>query len=87
MVRKITAMVAAIVMVFAFASVSFAGWDKCKGCHTDANKPAPGKAALLKKFKAAVDFKKVAKDSKNPMMNAFKGDADLDAAAKELGLK
>src|SRR5512143_537522 len=26
-----------------------AGWDKCKGCHTDAGKPAPSKADLLKK--------------------------------------
>jgi hypothetical protein len=87
MMKKFTAVVIAIAMVFAFATVSMAGWDKCKGCHTDAGKPAPGKAAMTKKFKSAADFVKAAKDSKNPMMNAFKGDADLQTAAKEIGLK
>ncbi|MCI0469922.1 MAG: hypothetical protein L0Y62_07680 [Nitrospirae bacterium] len=87
MLKKLITIVFAVVMVFAFATVSMASWDKCKGCHTDTNKPAPSKAAMLKKFKKAADFIKAAKDNKNPMMNAFKADADLSAAAKEIGLK
>jgi hypothetical protein len=64
-----------------------AGWDKCKGCHTDAGKPAPSKADLLKKFKTEKELIDAAKASKNPMMNNFKKDDLLKAAAKDLGLK
>jgi hypothetical protein len=44
---------------------------------------------LLKKFKtaAANAFMKAAKDSKSPMMNNFKKDDQLKAAAQDLGLK
>ena len=92
--KRIVSIVLALVIVMGFATVSMAGWDKCKGCHVDAGKPFEiggktvlTKAALLKKFKTAADFKKAAKDAQNPIMNAFKGDADLDASAKDLGLK
>ena len=64
-----------------------AGWDTCKGCHKDGDKPGPSKATLLKKFKTADDFIKAAKESKNTMMNNFKKDDLLKAAAKDLGLK
>jgi hypothetical protein len=64
-----------------------AGWDSCKGCHRDGDKPATSKATLLKKFKTADDFMKAAKESNNPMMNNFKKDDQLKAAAKDLGLK
>ena len=64
-----------------------AGWDKCKGCHTDAGKPAPSKADLLKKFKTEKELIAAAKKSKNPMMNNFKKDDLLKPAAKDLGLK
>ncbi len=63
------------------------GWDVCKGCHTDSGKPAPSKADLLKKFKTEKDFIAAAKAEKNPMMNNFKKDDLLEAAAKDLGLK
>ena len=63
------------------------GWDSCKGCHKDGDKPGPSKATLLKKFKTADDFIKAAKESKNTMMNNFKKDDLLKAAAKDLGLK
>ena len=64
-----------------------AGWDKCKGCHTDAGKPAPSKADLLKKFKTEKELMAAAKASKNPMMNNFKKDDLLKPAAEDLGLK
>ena len=64
-----------------------AGWDLCKGCHTDAGKPAPSKADLLKKFKTEKELITAAKRSKNPMMSNMKKDDLLKAAAKDLGLK
>ena len=64
-----------------------AGWDTCKGCHTDTGKPAPSKADLLKKFKTEKELIAAAKKSKNPMMNNFKKDDLLKPAAKDLGLK
>ena len=64
-----------------------AGWDTCKGCHKDGDKPGPSKATLLKKFKTADEFIKAAKASKNSMMNSFKKDDQLKAAAMDLGLK
>lgn len=64
-----------------------AGWDSCKGCHTDAGKPAPSKADLLKKYKTEKELMAAAKASKNPMMGNFKKDDMLRAAAKDLGLK
>ena len=64
-----------------------AGWDKCKGCHTDAGKPAPSKADLLKKFKTEKELIAAAKASKNPMMSNFKKDDLLKPAAKDLDLK
>jgi len=77
-----------IAMIFCVASFSMAaGWDSCKGCHKDGDKPAPSKATLLKKFKNADAFIKSAKDSKSPMMNSFKTDDKLTAAAKDLELK
>ncbi len=92
--KKISAILLAIVMVMAFATVSMAGWDKCKACHKEtgdpmkiAEKSVSTKAELLKKFKTADALVKAAKDSTNPMMNAFKDDAMLKAAAKDLKLK
>ncbi|MCX5717161.1 MAG: hypothetical protein NTW44_02405 [Nitrospirae bacterium] len=92
--KRIVSIVLALVMVMVFATVSMAGWDKCKGCHKETGepmvvggKPVLTKADLLKKFKTAADLKKAAKNAQNPIMNAFKGDADINAAAKDLGLK
>ena len=42
---------------------------------------------LLKKFKTSGELIKAARASKNPMMNSFKNDEILKAAAKDLGLK
>ena len=80
----------ALVVALIFSATSFslaAGWDSCKGCHKDGDKPAPSQATLLKKFTTADAFVKAAKDSKSPMMNNFKKDDQLTAVAKELGLK
>jgi hypothetical protein len=86
--KTVIAVVVGLAMVFCAASFSSAaGWDACKGCHTDSGKPAPSKADLLKKFKTADELIKAAKESKNPMMNNFKKDEQLQAAAKDLGLK
>ncbi|HXX58351.1 MAG TPA: hypothetical protein VEI96_10160, partial [Thermodesulfovibrionales bacterium] len=75
-------------LVVGFASaVMAAGWDSCKGCHTDSGKPAPSKADLTKKYKTSADLIKAAKASKSPMMNNFKKDDVLKEAAKDLGLK
>ena len=85
-----TVRVLALVIVMVFCATSFAsatGWDTCKGCHTDAGKPAPSKADLLKKFKTEKELIAAAKAAKNPMMNNFKKDDVLKAAAKDLGLK
>jgi len=77
-----------IAMIFCAASFSFAaGWDTCKGCHTDSGKPASSKATFLKKFKTSDDLITAAKAAKSPMMNNFKKDDQLKAAAKDLGLK
>ena len=80
----------ALVFAMTLCVTSFslaAGWDSCKGCHKDGDKPAPSKSTLLKKFKTAHDFIQAAKAEKNPMMNSFKKDEQLNAAAKDLGLK
>lgn len=85
-----TVRVLALVIVMVFCATSFslaAGWDTCKGCHKDEGKPAPSKADLLKKFKTKKELIAAAKASKNPMMNNFKKDDVLKAAAKDLGLK
>ena len=85
-----TVRISALVVILLFCATSFAlaaGWDTCKGCHTDAGKPAPSKADLLKKFKTEKELAAAAKASKNPMMNNFKKDDVLKAAAKDLGLK
>jgi len=80
----------ALVVAMIFCATSFslaAGWDSCKGCHKDGDKPAPSQETLMKKFKTSDAFIKAAKDSKSPMMNNFKKDDQLTAAAKDLGLK
>jgi cytoskeletal protein RodZ len=64
-----------------------AGWDSCEGCHRDSGKPAPSKTELLKRFKTERELIAAAKASKDPMMNNFKKDDLLKAAAKDLGLK
>ncbi|MBF0519587.1 MAG: hypothetical protein HQK92_07685 [Nitrospirae bacterium] len=75
-----------VVLVFAFSTVAMAGFEKCQGCHN--GKVAPDKAKLVEKLKTADAFVKAAKDSKSPMMNAAKAnEADLKAAAAELGIK
>ncbi|WP_420266446.1 hypothetical protein [Candidatus Magnetominusculus dajiuhuensis] len=75
-----------LVLVLGFASLAFAGWDKCQGCHS--GKTAPDKAALTAKFKTADEFVKASKESKSPMMKAASADeAGLKAAAADLGLK
>ena len=77
-----------VAMLFFVASFSLAaGWDSCKGCHKEGDKPGPSKETLLMKFKTADDFIKAAKESKSPMMNSFKKDDQLKAAAMDLGLK
>lgn len=77
-----------IFMVFSSASFSLAaGWDTCKGCHTDAGKPAPSKADLVKKYKTKKELIAAAKAVKNPMMGSYQKDDLLKAAAKDLGLK
>ena len=78
-----------IIAVFAaFYSFGFAHagiWDKCKICHNGIM--APDEKTLKKRYKTADEFMKAAKVSPNPMMNNYKGDADLKEAAKYLGLK
>ena len=84
---KKTAIVLAMLPIFGFSAAAMAGWaDKCQGCHSDAGKPAPGKAALTAKFKSADAFVKGAKASTNPMMKSVQ-EADVKAAAADLGLK
>jgi hypothetical protein len=71
---------------FCFFSVAYAGiWDKCKVCHSGSM--APDEQTLKKRYKTGDEFMKAAKESSNPMMNNYKGDADLKEAAKYLGLK
>jgi hypothetical protein len=66
--------------------VAYAGiWDKCKVCHNGST--APEEQTLKKRYKTADEFMKAAKESPNPMMNNYKGDADLKEAAKYLDLK
>ena len=77
---------AIVAPAFAISSIAMAAtWDKCGGCHN--GKTAPDKAALAQKHKTADSFVKAGKVSANPMMKAFKDDADLKGAAAELGLK
>ncbi|MEO5357800.1 MAG: hypothetical protein H7844_10940 [Nitrospirae bacterium YQR-1] len=81
------AIVLALIVVFAFATVAMAGYeDKCAKCHN--GKTAGDKAKMLEKFKTADDFVKAAQASASPMMKSFKDKADeLKAAAAEMGLK
>ena len=72
-------------VLYAF-NVAHAGvWDKCKVCHNGIM--APDEKTLKKRYKTTDEFMKAAKESPNPMMNNYKGDADLKEAAKYLGLK
>lgn len=84
--RIIRFFVVALVICFT-ASLAFAGWDSCKGCHTDSGKPGPSKASMLKKFKSADELVKAAMASTNPMMQGMKNETVLKAAAKEMGFK
>ena len=85
--KKIFVLMVALIFGLFVVSVSYAGWDSCKGCHTDSGKPGPSKATMLKKFKTVDELVKAAKDSKNPMMDNFKNETLLKAAAKDMGLK
>jgi hypothetical protein len=77
-----------VAMLFCAASFSLgAGWNLCKDCHDDGNAPAQSKETLLKKFKTAEALIEAAKASESPMMNSFKKDDQLKAAATDLGLK
>lgn len=79
-------LVLAFVLAFGMSSTAMAAYEKCQGCHN--GKTAPDKAQLTAKFKTAEDFVNAAKGSKSPMMASFqKNDADLKAAAGDLGLK
>ena len=78
-------MMLSFTVFFAF-NVAHAGvWDKCKVCHSGS--VAPDEQTLKKRYKTADEFMKAAKESSNPMMNNYKGDADLKEAAIYLGLK
>jgi hypothetical protein len=48
---------------------------------------APDEKTLKQRYKTADEFMKAAKETPNPMMTSYKGDADLKEAAKYLGLK
>lgn len=85
--KKVLLFLVALMFILAVVSVSYAGWDTCKGCHTDSGKPGSSKAAMLKKFKTSEDLVKAAKESKDPMMANFKNETILKAAAKDIGLK
>ena len=77
--------VMSFVIVYAF-NVSHAGiWDKCRICHNGTM--APDEKTLKQRYKTADEFMKAARKASNPMMNNYKGDADLKEAAKYLGLK
>jgi len=67
-------------------NVAHAGvWDKCKVCHNGIM--APDEKTLKKRYTTADEFMKAAREASNPMMNNYKGDADLKEAAKYLSLK
>lgn len=85
--KKLTVLGVVVLIVVFAVSVSYAGWDSCKGCHTDSGKPGPSKAAMLKKFKTSEDFVKAAIASTNPMMQNMKNETVLKAAAKDMGFK
>jgi len=64
-----TAKTLSLVVATLFCAASFsmaAGWDSCKGCHKEGNKPAPSKETLLKKFKTADALIKAAKGIEKP---------------------
>lgn len=85
--KKIFAIAVAFTLVLGFASFAAAGWEKCEGCH-NGNIAKSTKQMLVKKFKTTDALIKGAKESPNPMMNAWKDkEDDLKTAAKDLKLK
>lgn len=85
--KVISVLFCSLMVVLFLTTQTWAGWDSCKGCHTDSGKPALSKSAMLKKFKTSEDLVKAAMASTHPMMQSMKNETVLKAAAKEIGLK
>lgn len=85
--KKLIAMVIAIVFILAFAPPGFTAkkaTDKCVACHK--GEKALDKALEKKKIKTTADFIKAIKGCSNAKVHAKFSDNDIKAAAKELKL-
>ena len=78
-------MMISFAVLYAFNVAQAGVWDKCKVCHNGS--VAPDEQTLKKRYITTDELMTAAKESPNPMMNNYKGDADLKEAAIYLGLK
>ncbi len=81
--KRIIALVVALVFVLAFTTIGFAA-DKCAACHK--GDKALDKVVAKKNIKSTADFLKAAKEGPAAKVHAKFSDDDLKAAAKELKL-
>lgn len=85
--KKLIAMVIALVFILGFVSIGFTAekaTDKCMVCHK--GEKALDKIIEKKKTKTAADFMKAVKEGPTAKAHAKFNDNDLKAAAKELKL-
>jgi hypothetical protein len=84
--KKIVAIVVAVIFVLGLASIGFAaGLEKCDKCHK--GEKAVDKMVAKGKIATAADLSKALKDGPKKGMHKSLSDADLKAAAAALKLK
>lgn len=85
--KKVLAMVVAVIFVLGLASFGFAaGTEKCQSCHKAEGKTLD-KMIEKNKIKTAADLMKVLREGPKAAMHKKFTDEDLKAAAADLKLK
>lgn len=84
--KKSTATVLILLIIFLSAPVATAQWSGCVGCHSGTI--AADEKAMKEKFQTVEAFVNAAMATENPMMKPIQQNKkSIEAAAKELGLK
>ncbi len=84
MIRKLTAIVVALLFVVGIASIGLAAESKCAPCHK--GDKALDKIVAKAKIKTVAEFMKAVKEGPKAKIHAKMTDDDIKAAAKELKL-
>ncbi len=82
--KRVTAIIVALVFVLGVAALGFTAEDKCASCHK--GDKALDKIVAKKNIKNAADFMKAVKEGPSAKMHAKFNDDDIKTAAKSLKL-